>query len=272
MRNMAVAGSFYPRYTEEVEWAVKECFNLGKKHAKEVDAYAGVCPHAGYIYSGYAAASVFLSIKGIPDAETVVLLGPNHTGVGKPLAVSMEEWNTPLGACGNDVEFGKEVVANSKLIEVDKEAHRNEHSIEVQLPFLRSLNAQAKIVPICMGEQGIGGAKEVAEAVFSAQEKLGRKLVVIASSDFSHYVPAEVAEERDREALGHILRMDAEGFEEKVAERGWSICGHGPIASAILYSRKRGSKKGLELIYTNSGEASGDYSSVVAYSGIVFPR
>ncbi len=272
MRNMAVAGSFYPRYTEEVEWALKECFNLGKKYAKEVDAYAGICPHAGYIYSGYAAASVFLSIKGIKDAETVVFLGPNHTGMGKALALSLEDWNTPLGVCENDGEFGKEIVANSKLIEADESAHSMEHSIEVQLPFLRSLNPEAKIVPICMGEQGIGAAKEVAQAVFSAQEKLGRKLVVIASSDFSHYVPAEVAEERDREAIGHILKMDAEGFEGKVEKKGWSICGHGPIASAIIYSKKRGSKKGMELIYTNSGEASGDYSSVVAYSGIVFPK
>lgn len=272
MRNTAAAGSFYPRYTEEVEWALKECFNLGKKSAKETGAYAGICPHAGYIYSGFAAASVFLSIKGIRDAETVVILGPNHTGMGVPVSLSKEDWNTPLGVCKNDTEFGEALLRNSKTAEADEAAHAMEHSIEVQLPFLKSLNPEARIVPVCMGEQGIGAAKDLSEAVFLAQKELGRKTILLASSDFSHYISAEEAEKRDKEAISHILNMDAEGFEEGVKKNAWSICGHGPIASAILYSKKRGSKKGTELIYTNSGETTGDYSSVVAYSGIIFPR
>jgi AmmeMemoRadiSam system protein B len=271
MRNTSAAGSFYPRYTEEVEWALKECFNIGKKSARETDAYAGICPHAGYIYSGFAAASVFLSIKGIKDAETVVLLGPNHTGMGVPVSLSREDWNTPLGVCKNDKEFGEAILRNSKMAKADEAAHSMEHSIEVQLPFLKSLNPQANIVPICMGDQSINAARDIAEAISLAQEELGRKTILIASSDFSHYISAEEAEKRDKEAISHILKLDAEGFEEKVEKGGWSICGHGPIAASILYSKKRGSKKAMELIYTNSGETTGDYSSVVAYSGIIFP-
>jgi AmmeMemoRadiSam system protein B len=270
MRNTAAAGSFYPRYTEEVEWALKECFNLGRKYAKETEAYAGICPHAGYIYSGFAAASVFLSIKGIKDAETIVFLGPNHTGMGTPVSLSREDWNTPLGVCENDTEFGEAILKNSKMAEADEAAHAMEHSIEVQLPFLKSLNPQAQIVPICMGNQGIKAAEDIAEAIFRAQKELGRKTILIASSDFSHYISAKDAEKMDKEAISHILKMDAESFEDGVEKNNWSICGHGPVAAAILYSKKRGSKKAMELIYTNSGDATGDYSSVVAYSGIIF--
>ncbi|MBN2121888.1 MEMO1 family protein [Candidatus Micrarchaeota archaeon] len=271
MRNTAAAGSFYPRYTEELEWALKECFNIGRKNAQETDAYAGICPHAGYIYSGFAAASVFLSIKGIKDAQTVVFLGPNHTGMGVPVSLSKEDWNTPLGVCENDKEFGEAILRHSKMAQKDEAAHAMEHSIEVQLPFLKSLNPKARIVPICMGDQSINAARDIAEAIFLSQKELGRKTILIASSDFSHYVPAETAEERDRGAISHILKLDAEGLEEGVERNGWSICGHGPIAASIIYSKKRGSKKAMELIYTNSGEATGDYSSVVAYCGIIFP-
>ena len=272
MRKPAVAGAFYPASKKDVDWAVEECMREAKKVAKPVGAYSGVAPHAGYIYSGVAAAATFLGIKELKEAETVVIAGPNHTGMGGLVSLSTEDWGLPVGVLKNDKEFGKEMVKGATFLKAENSAHLHEHSIEVQLPFLHAVNPDAEIVPVCMMEQGIEGARDLAESVLKAEKALGREAVVIASSDFSHYIPAEIAEERDKEAIGHILKLDAEGFQEGRRRQDWSICGYGPITAAMLYAKAKGSKKGLELIYINSGEVTGDYSQVVAYASIVFPR
>jgi MEMO1 family protein len=272
MRNAAVAGQFYPGNKEGIEKLVGKCFFEAGKNTKPVSAYAGVAPHAGYAYSGVGAAATFLSINELADAETVVVAGPNHTGVGGLVALSTEDWKLPTGVVKNDREFGEAMLGGADFLKPDEEAHRFEHSIEVQLPFLQHVNPKAKIVPVCMMEQGIEGARDVADAVLRAEKQLGREVVVVASSDFSHYIPSAEAEERDRKAMGHILKLDAEGFQKERRAAEWSICGYGPITVSILYAKAKGSKKGLEVMYTNSGEVTGDYSAVVAYASIVFPR
>ncbi|MEM4272399.1 MAG: AmmeMemoRadiSam system protein B, partial [Candidatus Bilamarchaeaceae archaeon] len=176
------------------------------------------------------------------------------------------------GAFRNDAEFGDAMLEGATFIKKDEVGHRFEHSIEVQLPFLSIVNPKAKIVPICMAEQGIEGARDVANSVLRAEKKLGREAVFIASSDFSHYVGAEWADKEDHKALAHITKLDAEGFQDARRLNDWSICGFGPISAAMLYAREKGSKKGLELMYINSGRASGDYSSVVAYASVAFLR
>lgn len=272
MRKAAAAGSFYPAYREELEKLVDECFGSAREHTKQVSAFCGVSPHAGLVYSGIAAAATFGSIKELKSAQTVVIAGPNHTGTGRRVSVSTQDWETPLGVFKNDEDFGKEMIRRAGMLEADESAHLAEHSIEVQLPFLHRINPEAKIVPVCMADQGPGAALEVAEAAFGAQEKLGREVVLIASSDFSHYLPAETARKNDKEAIGHIVKLDSAGFQQAVGEKGWSICGYGPITCAIEYAKKSGSKKAVELIYTNSGERSGDFDAVVGYAGIVFER
>lgn len=270
MRQPAVAGAFYPGSKEEVEKLVSEC--MGKAKVKAVSAYAGVVPHAGHIYSGVPAAATFLSIKELAEAETVVLVGPNHTGVGGLVSLSTEDWEVPVGVFKNDLEFGEEIIKNATFVKPENEAHRMEHSIEVQLPFLHAVNPSARIVAVCMADQSLEGARDVAEAVLGAEKALKRKVVFVASSDFSHYIPSEEAEKADREAMGKILGLDAEGFQKSVHAKNWSICGYGPITSAMLYAKAKGSKKGLAVMYTNSGEVTGDYSRVVSYASIVFPR
>ncbi|MCP4647595.1 MAG: MEMO1 family protein [bacterium] len=272
MRSPAVAGQFYPGNKEEIEELVGKCFSEAGKKAKPVGAYAGVSPHAGYVYSGVPAAATFLGINELENAETVVIVGPNHTGVGGLVALSTEDWELPTGVVENDMEFGKAMLEGANFLKPDEGAHRMEHSIEVQLPFLQHVNPKAKIVPVCMMDQSLEGARDVADAVLAAEKKLGRKVVVIASSDFSHYIPSEAAEERDKKAMGQILKLDAESFQKERRAQGWSICGYGPISVSILYAKAKGSKKGLEVMYTNSGEVTGDYSQVVAYASIIFPR
>ena len=272
MRNPAVAGQFYPGSKEEIEEIVGKCFSEAGKKAKPAGAYAGVAPHAGYVYSGVPAAATFLSIKELAKAETVVVVGPNHTGAGGLVALSTEDWELPTGIVKNDTEFGEAMLKGANFLKEENDAHRMEHSIEVQLPFLQHVNPKAKIVPVCMMEQGIEGARDVADAVLAAEKKLGREVVVVASSDFSHYIPSGDAEERDKKAMGHILKLDAEGFQKERKAQDWSICGYGPISVSILYAKAKGSKKGLEVMYTNSGEVTGDYSQVVAYASIIFPR
>jgi len=272
MRMPAAAGSFYPGSKSEIEEMVADCIKKAKPYVKAVACYGGVCPHAGFIYSGVPAACTFLSIKELKSAETVVIIGPNHTGIGGLISLSEEDWELPIGIFKNDVEFGREIVENSIFVKPDEEAHRAEHSIEVQLPFLQAVNPKAKIVPICMREQSLEGAIDVAKGIFAAQEKLGRKIVVIASSDFSHYISSEDAKTDHDAALRHIEKLDVSGFQKDVRANQWTICGYGPISAAALYSEKKGSKKALELMYIDSGEATGDYSQVVGYASIVFPR
>ena len=272
MRNPAVAGQFYPGTKEEIEELVEKCFSEAGKKAKPVSAYAGVAPHAGYLYSGVPAAATFLGIKELENAETVVVVGPNHTGVGGLIALSTEDWELPTGVVKNDIEFGKAMLNGANFLKKDNGAHRMEHSIEVQLPFLQHLNPKAKIVPVCMMDQSLEGARDVADAVFAAERELGKEVVVVASSDFSHYIPSGDAEERDKKAMGQILKLDADGFQKERKAQDWSICGYGPITVSILYAKAKGSKKGLEVMYTNSGKVTGDYSQVVAYASIIFPR
>ncbi|MFP3950406.1 MAG: AmmeMemoRadiSam system protein B [Candidatus Micrarchaeia archaeon] len=271
MRSPAVAGMFYPGKKEEIEEIVGKYFSEAGKKVEPVSAYAGIAPHAGYPYSGVPAAAAFLSIKEIKEAETVVIAGPNHTGAGELVALSSEDWRLPTGIVKNDREFGEKMAESANFLKPDETAHRAEHSIEVQLPFLQHLNPRAKIVPVCMRGQGMEESRDVANAVVAAEKELGRKTVFIASSDFSHYVPAEQAEKEDHIAMKHILKLDAEGFQIENRKRGWSICGYGPVSAAMLYAKSKGSKKGLELMYTNSGEATEEYSRVVAYASIIFP-
>ncbi|MBD3389976.1 AmmeMemoRadiSam system protein B [Candidatus Micrarchaeota archaeon] len=272
MRSPAVAGMFYPGNKEDIEELVGKCFSEAEKKVDPVSAYSGISPHAGYPYSGVSAAATFLSIKEIRETETVVIAGPNHTGAGELVALSTENWELPTGVVENDREFGEKMLEKADFLKPDETAHGAEHSIEVQLPFLQHLNPGAKLVPVCMRGQGLEEARDVADAVVGAEKEIGRKTVFIASSDFSHYVPAEQAEKEDHLAMEYILGLDTEGFQEENRKKGWSICGYGAISAAMLYAKAKGSKKGLELMYTNSGETMGDYSQVVAYASIIFPR
>ena len=262
MRAPAVSGQFYPRNIDDLDMEISRCFEGVPAGEKQV--LGAVVPHAGYIYSGNTAAHVYSML---PEADTFVLLGPNHTGYGSPVSVSGEKWSTPSGEVGPDMEFIKALP--KRIIDTDEMAHKYEHSIEVQIPFLQHRFSDFNIVPICMGMQDEETAIDVGKELAEAVRRVNKKIVIIASSDFSHYKKDKVAREDDAYFINSILKMDIPGFYRKLYERNASVCGYGPIAAMLTASKELGAKKATLLKYSTSGDTTGDFSAVVGYAGII---
>ncbi len=262
MRAPAVSGQFYPRGKNDLEKQLKRCFEGVPQGERSV--IGAVVPHAGYIYSGNTAAHVY---SVLPEADTYIILGPNHTGYGSPVSVSTETWSTPMGEVGIDIDFIKALPR--RIIDLDESAHKYEHSIEVQLPFLQHRFSGFNIVPICMRMQDEETATYVGNELAEATEKMNKKIVIIASSDFSHYKKYKVASDDDAYFISSILDLDIQGFYRKLYERNASVCGYGAIAAMLYASKKLGAKKGTLLKYSTSGDITGDLTAVVGYAGIV---
>jgi MEMO1 family protein len=281
IRRPTVASQFYEGNAEPLRAQITSCFlhTLGPKKLPEVNFHIYprnivglICPHAGYIYSGPVAASAFyeLAIDGKPD--TVVLLGPNHTGHGSALGLMREGiWRTPLGDIEVDSGLADAILNETRLVDVDELAHRYEHSIEVQLPFLQFLYSNAfKIVPVCFQLQDYDSAVEVGRALVEALD--ATNTVVIASSDMTHYEPAKIATAKDQAALKAIIDMDAKGFYKTVETQNITACGYAPITSLITYAQGVNAKEAKLLSYHNSGDITGDHSSVVGYAAVSFKK
>jgi AmmeMemoRadiSam system protein B len=280
IRRPCQAGAFYEGTAESLKRQIENCFlhELGPGKIPEV-AKAGprniiglVCPHAGYMFSGPVAAHAYyqLALDGKPDV--VVIFGPNHTGYGSALAVMDEGvWRTPLGDVEVDGETAHQIMCESRIVDVDESAHRLEHSIEVQLPFLQFLyGSQFKIVPICFLMQDLSSARDVGKAV--AKVLAGKNAVIIASSDMTHYEPQERAAKNDRLALEAVEAMDEAKFYSVIETHYISACGYGPIAALITASKILGAKEAKVLCYKTSGDIIGDYSSVVGYAAVCFKK
>jgi len=280
VRRPVVAGRFYEADAEELRAQIKSCFlhKLGPGKLPEVNFHSTprkivglICPHAGYMYSGPVAASSFyqLAIDGKPD--TVILMGPNHTGYGSALSMMTQgTWQTPLGNVEVDTALADQIKAETGVIDVDEVAHRYEHSIEVQLPFLQFLYGDKfKIVPICFLMQDYDSAVEVGRALEEALD--ATNTVVIASSDMTHYEPAKKAAEKDQAALKAVADLDAKRFYETVEARNITACGYAPITALITYASGVCAKAEL-LNYHNSGDVTGDHSSVVGYAAVSFKK
>jgi hypothetical protein len=263
MRQPAVAGQFYPLRPEYLEKELERCFE--GLELRERDAIGAVCPHAGYVYSGKVAAYVYATL---PKANTYVLLGPNHTGYGSPVSVSRDTWKTPLGTVEVDVELADGFLGS--IVDMDELGHKYEHSIEVQLPFLQyRFKGDFKILPICMGMQDEETAVEVGNIIGDLVSESEKRVVFIASSDFTHYQPAKLAKETDNEVIGAILNLDVPGMYDRLYRRNASVCGYGPIAAMLTASKKLGGSHSTLLNYANSGDVSGDLDAVVGYAAII---
>ena len=263
MRSPAVAGQFYPRDPEDLKLQLDELFK--GVASEELPALGAVVPHAGYVYSGSVAAEVYARL---PKRETYVILGPNHHGLGAPVALSRDSWRTPLGAVETDLEMADALAGT--IIDQEESAHLQEHSIEVQLPFLQYRFAGFKILAIAMGLQDEETAVEVGEALGKAARDLKRNCTFIASSDFTHYEPQELARKVDANLIEAILRMDVPELYSRVYRYDATACGYGPIAAAITATRALGATSGKLLRYATSGDVTGDYSQVVGYGAIAF--
>jgi hypothetical protein len=253
---------------------IKGYINAADVPAKEVrDARSYVAPHAGYVYSGSTAAFTYkaLSLNSrLKDIETMVVVGPNHTGFGEPISVSLDDWKTPLGVSENDKELSKMMCSFSDRISINEDAHAEEHSIEVQLPFLQYVAPGKRLCMVCMGDQGMEASKLLSGAILKAAEKARRNIAVVASSDFNHYESSEIAKGKDTQLHDAISKLDCERFNALVHSLDDTACGYGPITVAMMFAKGMKASKGMLLKYSNSGDQTGDYDGVVAYSSIAF--
>jgi len=280
IRRPVVASQFYEGTAEALKAQISSCFlsRLGPQKLPQVNFHSYprnivglICPHAGYVYSGPVAAYGFYDLAADGKPDSVVLLGPNHTGYGSALSVMREGiWQTPLGDVEIDTKLADAILQETSVVDVDELAHRYEHSIEVQLPFLQFLYGNKfKIVPICFLMQDYDSAVEVGRALVEALD--ATNTVVIASSDLTHYEPAKSAAAKDHAALKAVTDLDAKRFYQTVENQNITACGFAPITSLIIYANGVNAKARL-LSYRNSGDVSGDHSSVVGYAAVSFNK
>ncbi len=265
-REPVVAGYFYPGEKKQL---LQILDHFVDRDCAKTDCMAAVCPHAGYVYSGATAGAVFSRAE---IRETVIILGPNHTGYGEPYAVDVHDsWITPLGETEVDRKTAKALVQNSRYLEEDTVAHLKEHSLEVQLPFLQFLKKDVRIVPVSLsGHVDDPAWSEIGEAVAQAATASGAgKTLIVASSDMTHYEEQSAAEEKDNYAIEAILALDEQLLIQRIYERNISMCGYGPVITAMIAAKMLGAKEAELVRYATSGEASKNYSQVVGYAGIL---
>ena len=264
IRHPAVAGRFYPRDPDDLRAAVQSYLSPSRD---TVSALGCVVPHAGYMYSGHVAGAVYARLE-LP--RRIVLLCPNHTGMGHPLAImSVGGWETPLGMVPIDSTLAADLTQRFPLLSEDSEAHRAEHGAEVQLPFLQTRRPDCTFVPIALGTSRFELLEPVGIAIADMVESLGEPVLVIASSDMNHYENDTIARIKDQKAIERILVTDAPGLFDVVMNEDISMCGFGPTVVMLTAARRLGAT-GTELVrYATSGDVSGDRERVVGYAGII---
>jgi AmmeMemoRadiSam system protein B len=271
LRQAAVAGYFYQATPSRLRDQV-ERFLVHEKN--KIRARGVVVPHAGFVYSGSVAGAVYSRIE-LPG--TVILIGPNHTGLGAPVSIMADgQWMTPLGTVSVDAKLAAAVKFRSRRVQDDTVAHLREHSLEVQLPFLQHLREDVRIVPIQMLDTRLETCVDLGNAVAGAIREweqgsadAGPGVLIVASSDMSHYVSANEAKERDHLALDRILALDPQGLHTVVRDEHITMCGFGPVVAMLTACKVLGAAKAKLIKYANSGEVSGDFEQVVGYAGVV---
>ncbi len=263
-RQPVVAGQFYPSSTSQLRTMIEKMVD---ETAEKEDVIGLVSPHAGYVYSGPVAGAVISRVR---FKDTFIILGPNHTGRGKPLSIMAQgKWQTPLGDVEIDSELAQHLLSITRHLQEDEAAHQYEHSIEVQLPFLQYFKPDIKIVPVTMSFASLDAYREIGREIAHAITDTKREAVIMASSDMTHYEPQDTAARKDRQAIDAILRLDEDELLQQVEKHNISMCGVAPVASLIAAARELGATAAELVKYQTSGDTSGDYSAVVGYAGII---
>jgi len=264
IRKPAVAGQFYPGDERSLREEVERCLDL--RLPKE-DAIALVAPHAGYIYSGKVAGAVYSSVN-LP--QVFVILSPNHTGMGSEGAVmSQGGWETPLGVANINQALAEKILEKSSTLAADPLAHVQEHSLEVQLPFIQFLVSDFTFVPICLGLNQLSELKEIGSAIAQAIKESEEKVLMVASTDMTHFENQTSAERKDKLAIDKILALDPEGLHKTVMENRITMCGVAPTVAVLQAAKELGASKAELIKYSTSGAMSRDFSNVVGYAGLV---
>lgn len=264
IRHPAVAGRFYPLDQETLLRELEEFLPIG---GASKPALGCVAPHAGYIYSGAVAGAVYAAID-VP--RRCLVLCPNHTGKGRPLAImSAGAWETPLGTVPIDAALAGLLKQQFALLSEDSEAHRSEHAIEVQLPFLQRRNPRFSFVPLALGTGQFEVLERLGNAVGDVLKQQAEPTLIVASSDMNHYENDRITREKDHKAIEQMLAMDARGLFDVVTNEDISMCGFGPAVVMLTAAKQLGARSAELIKYATSGDVSGDRGAVVGYAGVV---
>jgi AmmeMemoRadiSam system protein B len=264
-RQPAVAGTFYPA---EKHLLQRELSELVKDQPEKLKAKAIVVPHAGYVYSGAVAGEVYGSIQ-LPD--TFIILCPNHTGYGSDFDLwSDGKWLTPLGSATVDEKLCKKLLDYFPRAERDGRAHIREHALEVQIPFLQYLKGEIRFVPLCIRQWHYDDLVQLGHAMSRIVKESDEPVLIIASSDMTHYESQKSAEVKDQLAIQQMEKLDPRGLYDTIHQYDISMCGYLPTTAAMIAAQDLGATSGKLIKYATSGDVTGDYGSVVGYAGIVF--
>lgn len=263
-RPPAVAGRFYPDDPQALRIEVQRHL---KRDVPKVSVKGVMAPHAGFMYSGDVAGSVYSRIE-IPD--TVILIGPNHTGMGERISImACGTWNMPLGDLEIDEPLARSILEILPLARESEDAHRLEHSLETQLPFLQVFRKEFKFVPICLKRLSLDECRMLAKALVQAIKAHHRPVLIVASSDMSHFETHIRASEKDRKAIDQIIKMNPEGLYRTVEKEGITMCGVNSATVMLTACKELGATQAELAHYMTSGEISGDMDQVVGYAGVI---
>jgi AmmeMemoRadiSam system protein B len=263
IRQPAVAGRFYPGRPEVL---LRDLRSYTVAEGDKLHALGCVVPHAGYMYSGHVAGAVYARLE-LP--RRFIILCPNHTGMGQPLAVmSQGSWLTPLGEVQVDTALASALLRECPLLSEDSVAHRAEHALEVQLPFLQSLLGEFTFVPITVGVGRFEALQELGQAMARVLAGETKGALIVASSDMNHYESDSVTRVKDHKAIAQLLALDPRGLYEVVTREDISMCGYGPAVAMLTAARQLGAQAAQLIKYGTSGDVSGDRNMVVGYAGV----
>lgn len=267
VRNPVVSGRFYPSSASEIKSMITGF--LAEEKQTKTEAIGCVLPHAGYVYSGKVAA---LTLSQIHIPEKVILLGPNHTGLGAPYSIMAEGlWETPLGKVKVDADLAGLILRNSRHIKEDERAHTDEHSLEVELPIIQYFKSKFEIVPIAFLSDQLDTLVEIGNDIARVIKEYGyrEKVLLLASSDLTHYEPEKEARDKDMRAIEAILSIDEKRLKKQITDFNITMCGYAPVIAMLSCARGLGASRGRLIRYQTSGEVTGDKTSVVGYAGII---
>lgn len=268
LRHPAVAGRFYPGDPDDLRTEAQGYLSQSTSSTVAPTRAIGcIAPHAGYVYSGHVAGAVFSRIE-IP--RLCVVMCPNHTGMGRALAIMNEgSWETPLGEVPIDAEFALALQQRFPALHNDPAAHRAEHAAEVELPFLQLRQSNLSIVPIALGTGQFEVLEQLGLALADVVAQRKDPVLIVASSDMNHYESDVVTRAKDHRAIERILTMDARGLFDVVTQQNVSMCGFGPAVVMLTAARQLGAKAAHLVKYATSGDVSGDREMVVGYAGVI---
>ena len=268
VRKAVISGTWYPGDPKVLKEEINDFYAQAPDAKISGRIYGLIVPHAGYIYSGQIAAFAYKTISQ-ETFDDVIVIGPSHRAFFRGVSIyDRGGYETPLGVVPVDINLAKDIMAQSDITFYMPEAHSQEHSLEIQLPFLQVALGQFRFVPLVMGEQDRGTSEDLARSIVKAVK--GRSVLIVGSSDLSHFHSYEKAVKLDSMVLKRIENMDGRGLLEDLERNLSEACGGGPAAVTMMISEQLGANKSKLLKYANSGDVTGDRGSVVGYASAVF--